>query len=164
MTADLANAIEAAWERRESVTPASSDVREVVEAALELLDPEGAPPVVGQMFDKNSSVLRTGMADTIKLIGYTINSAVEVVGHAASDELNPTTLAGARATAVANVLRTATSYTVTTRNAGTSEPVVINDKTTLDNQRTATFTCTVEKVVDSGYVQMDSSTPKGLLS
>jgi len=38
MTADLANAIEAAWERRESVTPASSDVREVVEAALELLD------------------------------------------------------------------------------------------------------------------------------
>lgn len=38
MTADLANAIEAAWDRRDSVTPASSDVREVVEAALELLD------------------------------------------------------------------------------------------------------------------------------
>ncbi len=38
MTADLANAIEAAWERRDTVTPASSDVREVVEAALELLD------------------------------------------------------------------------------------------------------------------------------
>ena len=38
MTADLANAIEAAWERRDTVTPASGDVREVVEAALELLD------------------------------------------------------------------------------------------------------------------------------
>ena len=38
MTADLANAIEAAWERRDTVTPASSDVREVVDAALELLD------------------------------------------------------------------------------------------------------------------------------
>ncbi|MEY4055635.1 MAG: 2,3,4,5-tetrahydropyridine-2,6-dicarboxylate N-succinyltransferase [Pseudomonadota bacterium] len=38
MTADLANAIEAAWDRRDTVTPASSDVREVVEAALELLD------------------------------------------------------------------------------------------------------------------------------
>lgn len=38
MTADLATAIEAAWERRDTVTPASADVREVVEAALELLD------------------------------------------------------------------------------------------------------------------------------
>ena len=38
MTADLAIAIEAAWERRDTVTPASGDVREVVEAALELLD------------------------------------------------------------------------------------------------------------------------------
>jgi 2,3,4,5-tetrahydropyridine-2-carboxylate N-succinyltransferase len=38
MTADLANAIEAAWERRDTVTPASIDVREVVDAALELLD------------------------------------------------------------------------------------------------------------------------------
>ena len=38
MTANLASAIEAAWERRDSVTPASSDVREVVEAALQLLD------------------------------------------------------------------------------------------------------------------------------
>mgnify|MGYP000166684598 CR=1 FL=1 len=38
MTADLANAIEAAWERRDTVTPASSEVREVVERALELLD------------------------------------------------------------------------------------------------------------------------------
>lgn len=38
MTAELANAIEAAWERRDTVTPASNDVREVVEAALELLD------------------------------------------------------------------------------------------------------------------------------
>ena len=35
---DLQAAIEAAWEARASVTPASSDVREVVEAALELLD------------------------------------------------------------------------------------------------------------------------------
>ena len=36
MTADLAAAIEQAWEARDSVTPASADVREVVEAALEL--------------------------------------------------------------------------------------------------------------------------------
>jgi 2,3,4,5-tetrahydropyridine-2-carboxylate N-succinyltransferase len=38
MSADLAAAIEAAWERRDTVTPASADVREVVEAALALLD------------------------------------------------------------------------------------------------------------------------------
>ncbi|MEY4238592.1 MAG: 2,3,4,5-tetrahydropyridine-2,6-dicarboxylate N-succinyltransferase [Pseudomonadota bacterium] len=38
MSADLATAIEAAWERRDTVTPASSDVREIVEAALALLD------------------------------------------------------------------------------------------------------------------------------
>jgi 2,3,4,5-tetrahydropyridine-2-carboxylate N-succinyltransferase len=38
MSADLEAAIEAAWERRDSVTPASGDVREAVEAAIELLD------------------------------------------------------------------------------------------------------------------------------
>ena len=38
MTAQLASAIESAWERRDSVTPASADVREVVDAALALLD------------------------------------------------------------------------------------------------------------------------------
>ena len=38
MSADLANAIEQAWEARDGVTPASGDVREIVEAALELLD------------------------------------------------------------------------------------------------------------------------------
>ena len=38
MSADLASAIEAAWERRDTVTPASADVREVVETALALLD------------------------------------------------------------------------------------------------------------------------------
>ena len=38
MSADLATAIEQAWEARDGVTPASSDVREVVDAALELLD------------------------------------------------------------------------------------------------------------------------------
>ena len=38
VTADLAASIEQAWDARDSVTPASSDVREVVEAALELLD------------------------------------------------------------------------------------------------------------------------------
>ena len=38
MSADLASAIEAAWERRDTVTPASADVRDVVEAALALLD------------------------------------------------------------------------------------------------------------------------------
>ena len=38
MSADLANAIEQAWEARDGVTPASNDVREIVEAALELLD------------------------------------------------------------------------------------------------------------------------------
>ena len=51
MSADLEAAISAAWEDRASVTPASSAVREPVEAALELLDsgkarvaePDGAP-------------------------------------------------------------------------------------------------------------------------
>jgi 2,3,4,5-tetrahydropyridine-2-carboxylate N-succinyltransferase len=38
MSTQLSAAIEAAWEARETVTPASGDVREVVEAALELLD------------------------------------------------------------------------------------------------------------------------------
>ena len=38
MSADLAAAIEQAWEDRDSVTPASSDVRAVVDAALALLD------------------------------------------------------------------------------------------------------------------------------
>lgn len=38
MTAELANAIETAWENRQDVTPASVDVRDVVDAALELLD------------------------------------------------------------------------------------------------------------------------------
>eukprot|EP01037_Dinobryon_pediforme_P004404 gene4404-biopygen2653 len=38
MTDQLAAAIESAWENRATVTPASSDVREVVEAALDLLD------------------------------------------------------------------------------------------------------------------------------
>jgi 2,3,4,5-tetrahydropyridine-2-carboxylate N-succinyltransferase len=38
MTAELQSAIEAAWEDRAKVTPASTAVREVVEAALELLD------------------------------------------------------------------------------------------------------------------------------
>jgi 2,3,4,5-tetrahydropyridine-2,6-dicarboxylate N-succinyltransferase len=38
MSADLENAIAQAWENRTSVTPASHEVREPVEAALELLD------------------------------------------------------------------------------------------------------------------------------
>jgi 2,3,4,5-tetrahydropyridine-2-carboxylate N-succinyltransferase len=38
MSADLEAAISAAWENRASVTPANTDVREPVEAALELLD------------------------------------------------------------------------------------------------------------------------------
>ncbi|MFM2301744.1 MAG: 2,3,4,5-tetrahydropyridine-2,6-dicarboxylate N-succinyltransferase [Pseudomonadota bacterium] len=38
MSAQLAAAIEAAWDARDTVTPASADVREVVEAALALLD------------------------------------------------------------------------------------------------------------------------------
>ena len=38
MSAQLEAAIDAAWERRDSVTPASADVREVVDAAIELLD------------------------------------------------------------------------------------------------------------------------------
>ena len=38
MTAQLESAIEAAWESRADVTPASADVRDVVDAALELLD------------------------------------------------------------------------------------------------------------------------------
>ena len=38
MTDQLAAAIESAWENRATVTPASADVREVVEAALDLLD------------------------------------------------------------------------------------------------------------------------------
>ena len=38
MSADLQAAVEAAWERRTEVTPASTDIREAVEATLELLD------------------------------------------------------------------------------------------------------------------------------
>lgn len=38
MTVELANAIESAWDNRQDVTPASSDVRNVVDQALELLD------------------------------------------------------------------------------------------------------------------------------
>ena len=38
MTAELQAAIEAAWDDRATVTPASTAVRSVVEAALELLD------------------------------------------------------------------------------------------------------------------------------
>ncbi|MCB2088261.1 MAG: 2,3,4,5-tetrahydropyridine-2,6-dicarboxylate N-succinyltransferase, partial [Sphingomonadaceae bacterium] len=38
MTAQLEAAIEAAWENRADVTPASADVREVVDAALAMLD------------------------------------------------------------------------------------------------------------------------------
>ena len=38
MTGQLRETIEAAWERRAEVTPTSGDVREPVEAALELLD------------------------------------------------------------------------------------------------------------------------------
>ena len=38
MSADLESAIARAWDERASVTPASKDVREPVEAALELLD------------------------------------------------------------------------------------------------------------------------------
>ncbi|OYW43940.1 MAG: 2,3,4,5-tetrahydropyridine-2,6-dicarboxylate N-succinyltransferase [Sphingomonadales bacterium 12-68-11] len=38
MPAELERAIAAAWERRTEITPASADVREPVEAALELLD------------------------------------------------------------------------------------------------------------------------------
>ncbi len=38
MSAQLAAAIETAWDARDGVTPASKDVREVVEAALALLD------------------------------------------------------------------------------------------------------------------------------
>ena len=38
MSEQLAAAIDQAWERRESVTPATGDVREAVEAAIELLD------------------------------------------------------------------------------------------------------------------------------
>jgi 2,3,4,5-tetrahydropyridine-2-carboxylate N-succinyltransferase len=38
VSAQLEAAIDAAWERRDGVTPASTDVREAVEAAIELLD------------------------------------------------------------------------------------------------------------------------------
>ena len=38
MSADLAAAIEQVWDHRDGVTPASTEVRKVVEAALELLD------------------------------------------------------------------------------------------------------------------------------
>jgi 2,3,4,5-tetrahydropyridine-2-carboxylate N-succinyltransferase len=38
MSADLQAAVEAAWERRTEVTPASTEIREAVEATLELLD------------------------------------------------------------------------------------------------------------------------------
>lgn len=38
MSVELANAIEAAWERRADITPDSADVREMVDAAIDMLD------------------------------------------------------------------------------------------------------------------------------
>ena len=38
MTIELANAIEAAWDNRAEITPASADVRELVESAIDMLD------------------------------------------------------------------------------------------------------------------------------
>ncbi|WP_353226960.1 2,3,4,5-tetrahydropyridine-2,6-dicarboxylate N-succinyltransferase [Novosphingobium sp.] len=51
MTDQLAAAIDAAWENRAAVTPASADVRELVDAALDLLDSgkaRAAEPVDGE--------------------------------------------------------------------------------------------------------------------
>jgi len=42
MSADLANAIEQAWEARDGVTPASGDVREIVEAVSTDMDEDPA--------------------------------------------------------------------------------------------------------------------------
>jgi 2,3,4,5-tetrahydropyridine-2-carboxylate N-succinyltransferase len=60
MSADLESAIDSAWDARADVTPASSDVRQSVEAALEMLDagkarvaePDGAGWTVNQWLKK----------------------------------------------------------------------------------------------------------------
>ena len=71
MTEQLAAAIDQAWERRESVTPGSADVREAVEQAIELLDsgrarvaePDGAGGWTVNQWLKKAVLLSFRLAD-----------------------------------------------------------------------------------------------------
>ena len=80
MTADLQSAIEAAWERRTDVTPASTDVREPVEAALELLD-SGAARVAER--DGNGGWRVNQWLKQAVLLSFRLNDNVLVDGGAA---------------------------------------------------------------------------------
>ncbi|MEQ1494266.1 MAG: 2,3,4,5-tetrahydropyridine-2,6-dicarboxylate N-succinyltransferase [Novosphingobium sp.] len=80
MTADLAASIEQAWDARDSVTPASSDVREVVEAALELLDCGTAR--VAEPDDKGGWQVNQWLKKAV-LLSFRLNDNVLVPGGAA---------------------------------------------------------------------------------
>ena len=77
MTTDLAAAIDAAWERRTEVTPASSDVRENVEAALAMLDggtarvaePDGQGGWQVNQWLKKAVLLSFRLADNVVMDG-----------------------------------------------------------------------------------------------
>jgi 2,3,4,5-tetrahydropyridine-2,6-dicarboxylate N-succinyltransferase len=77
MSADLQAAIEAAWERRAEVTPGSADVREAVEAAIELLDsgtarvaePDGAGGWRVNQWLKKAVLLSFRLADNTVIEG-----------------------------------------------------------------------------------------------
>ena len=80
MTDSLITAIEAAWERRTEVTPASTDVREPVEAALELLD-SGAARVAER--DGNGGWRVNQWLKQAVLLSFRLNDNVLVDGGAA---------------------------------------------------------------------------------
>jgi len=77
MTAQLAAAIEAAWEARDGVTPASADVRAVVDQALELLDagavrvaePDGAGGWQVNQWLKKAVLLSFRLSDNVVVPG-----------------------------------------------------------------------------------------------
>ncbi|MGX7926613.1 2,3,4,5-tetrahydropyridine-2,6-dicarboxylate N-succinyltransferase [Tsuneonella sp. HG094] len=77
MTIDLASTIDAAWERRTEVTPASSDVRENVEAALAMLDagtarvaePDGQGGWQVNQWLKKAVLLSFRLADNVVMEG-----------------------------------------------------------------------------------------------
>ena len=80
MSADLENAIENAWNDRANVTPASGSVREVVDAALELLD-SGAGRVA-QPMDGGGWLVNQWLKKAV-LLSFRLNDNALVEGGAA---------------------------------------------------------------------------------
>jgi 2,3,4,5-tetrahydropyridine-2-carboxylate N-succinyltransferase len=80
MTTDLETAIEQAWDARDSVTPASADVRTVVDAALELLDSGQAR--VAQPDDQGGWQVNQWLKKAV-LLSFRLNDNVVVDGGSA---------------------------------------------------------------------------------